>query len=198
MPFLHRRVVEEALKIPMELKRAGRFEAMLLNHIDPALAGHMSAYGHHFAGPPSGAHERDEWGTVVRPAWVRQKSYRVRRTLGQVTDEHGGLMTPAFLGRVIDLHFPAMRRFFDVAHAAGDAGLYRRIATLEYLADRLGSRLADAWTRAGQAPAGGGLAALAAASTSAAVMPMMRLPSRLANDVSGSRARLLLTVLIVA
>jgi len=143
MPFMYHAVVDEALRIPMRLKRAGHFEAMLLNHIDPALALHMSAYGHHFAGAPNAAHRRDEWQTVIRPPRVRQQGYAVRRWLGTVQDEHGGLMTPAYLGRVIDLHFPAMRCFFDVEHAKGDAGLYRRIATLEYLAQHLGSRLSE-------------------------------------------------------
>lgn len=143
MPFLNRAVVDEALHTPMALKRAGRFEAMLVNHIDPALAAHMSAYGHHFAGPPNAAHQRDEWQTAIRPPRVRQQSYAVRRWLGPLTDEHGGLMTPAYLGRVIDLHFPAMQVFFDVERTKGDAGLFRRVATLEYLAQHLGSRLVE-------------------------------------------------------
>ena len=145
MPFLHWPVVNEALQIPMGLKRAGRFEAMLLNHIDPVLARHMSAYGHSFAEPPSAAHERDEWQTLVRPPWARRRSYAVRRWLaGKTGDEHGGLLSPIFLGRVIDLHFPAMRRFFRPDQVVKDFGLYRRVATLEYLAGRLGSRVADA------------------------------------------------------
>lgn len=143
MPFLHWPVVDEALRIPMALKRAGAFEAMLLNHIDPRLARHMSAYGHDFSGPPSGAHRRDEWLTVVRPPSLRQRSYAVGRWLGRAGDEHGGLMSPIFLGRVIDLHFPAMRRFFDIEGVRRDPGLYRRVATLEYLAQRLGSRLVE-------------------------------------------------------
>ena len=144
MPFLHRPVVDEALRIPMHLKRAGTFEAMLLNHIDPKLAGYMSAYGHDFTGRPGGAHVRDELFTVIRPPWVRQRSYAIGRWLGRVADEHGGLLSPIFLGRVIDLHFPAMRRFFDVESVRADPGVYRRVATLEYLAERLGSRLVDA------------------------------------------------------
>ena len=143
MPFLSRTVVEEALRIPMPLKRAGRFEAMLLNHIDPSLARHMSAYGHSFAEPPSARHEREEWRTVIRPPWIRQKSYGVRRWMKRTSDEHGGLLSPIFLGRVIDLHFPAMSRFFRIDRVAEDAGLYRRVATLEYLAQHLGSRVMD-------------------------------------------------------
>jgi asparagine synthase (glutamine-hydrolysing) len=143
MPFLYRPVVEEGLRLPMELKRAGRFESMLINHVDPALARHMSAYGHNFTGPPNRDHLLSEWATMLRTPRMRQMSYALRRRLGPVTDEHGGLLTPAFLGRVIDLHFPAMSRFFNPAGIA-DSGLYRRVATLEYLAERLGSRVVDA------------------------------------------------------
>lgn len=143
MPFLYRQVVEEGLRLPMDLKRAGRFEAMLINHIDPALARHMSAYGHDFTGPPSREHLISEWSTMLRTPRMRQASYALRRRLGPVSDEHGGLLTPAFLGRVIDLHFPAMSRFFKPGNIR-DTGLYRRVATLEYLSERLGSRVVDA------------------------------------------------------
>ena len=142
MPFLYRSVVEEGLRLPMHLKRAGRFEALLIHHIDPALARHMSAYGHDFSGPPSREHLLSEWGTMLRTPRLRQASYALHRRLGPVSDDHGGLLTPAFLGRVIDLHFPAMSHFFHPARIA-DSGLYRRVATLEYLAERLGSRVAD-------------------------------------------------------
>ena len=141
MPFLDHRVVAEAMTLPLSLKNAGRFEAMLLNHIDPALARHPSAYGHDFAGPPSLRHRLDEWTTRVRPVWLRQKSYAIQRRLGSVADEHGGLLSREYLGRVIDLDFPAMRRFFN-PERINDSGMMRRIANLEYLAARLGSRLA--------------------------------------------------------
>lgn len=142
MPFLDHHVVAGALRIPMDLKRAGRFEAMLLHHIDPALARQPSAYGHDFAGPPSRDHRLSEWSTVIRPPWVRQQSYALRRRLGPIGDEHGGLFTPAFLGRVLDLHFPHMRSFFRVP-AIEDRGLYRRVATLEYLGQHVAGRLIE-------------------------------------------------------
>jgi asparagine synthase (glutamine-hydrolysing) len=136
MPFFDHTVVAEALQLPMSLKNAGQFEARLLAHIDPALAGYMSDYGYAFDSPPTIAQHVKEIGTRVRPSWLRQRSYAVRRRLGQVSDEHGGLLTPAFLGRVIDLHFPHMSQFFRMENIA-DSGLYRRIATLEYLAQHL-------------------------------------------------------------
>lgn len=140
MPFLDHRLVAEAAKLPLALKNAGRFEAALLASIDPALARHPSAYGHDFAGPPSLSHRLGEAATRLRPVWLRQRSYALRRRAGPVADEHGGLLTPDYMGSVVDLDYPAMRRFFNVERV-NDSGLMRRIANLEYLAAKLGSRL---------------------------------------------------------
>jgi asparagine synthetase B (glutamine-hydrolysing) len=142
MPFLDHRLVAEAMTLPLALKNAGRFEAKLLAAIDPALARHPSAYGHHFARRPGLRHRFDEWSTRIRPVALRQRSYALRRRLGPVADEHGGLLTPDYMGRVVDLDFPIMRRFFEVDRIA-DSGMMRRIANLEYFAARLGSRLGD-------------------------------------------------------
>ena len=140
MPFLDHQVVAQAMTIPLGLKHAGRFEAALLNAIDPQLAAQPSAYGHDFTGLPSRKHRFGEWSTRVRPVWVRQYSYALRRCLGPMGDEHGGLLSPDYMHRVIDLEFPAMRRFFRM-DAITDSGLWRRIANLEYLAAELGSKL---------------------------------------------------------
>ncbi|MGE0179377.1 MAG: hypothetical protein AB7O91_06115 [Sphingomonas sp.] len=140
MPFLDHRVVAEAMTLPLALKNAGRFEAALIHAIDPALARLPSAYGHDFAGPPSRGHRWAELSSRVRPSWLRQRSYAIRRRMGPMADEHGGLLTPEWLGRVIDLEYPVMRRYFRPERIA-DSALLRRVANLEYLAQRLGSRL---------------------------------------------------------
>jgi len=139
-PFLDQRVVAEAMTLPMPLKRAGVFEAQLLHAIDPVLAARPSAYGHHFAEPPSRKHRFDEWATRVRPVWLRKNSYAIQRRLKPMGDEHGGLHSDEYMGRVIDLAYPHMRRWFNVDQVS-DSGLKRRIALLEYFAAHLGSRL---------------------------------------------------------
>lgn len=140
MPFLDHHVVGEAMTLPLSLKNAGRFEAALLNAIDPQLARQPSAYGHDFTGPPGLRHRFGEWHTRARPVWLRRHSYALRRRMTRMADEHGGLLTPEYMNRVIDPEFPAMRRFFNI-DAITDSGLWRRIANLEYLAQRLGSKL---------------------------------------------------------
>lgn len=142
MPFFDRAVIEEALTLPLGLKNLGRFEAALLTRLDPSLASRPSAYGHSFDQPPTRGHLMSEWSTRTRPVWTRRHSYALRRRLGPLTDEHGGLLTPIYLGRVLDLHFPHMRRFFEMKNIA-DSGLYRRIATIEYLAQHLEGQLGD-------------------------------------------------------
>lgn len=140
MPFYDHRVVAGALELPLDLKNAGIFEAKLLAHIDPRLAGYMSGYGYAFDDEPTVSQRMSELGTRVRPTWMRRRSYALRRRLGPMEDEHGGLLTPAYLGRVIDLHFPHMQRFFRPQNIR-DTGLYRRVAALEYLAQHLEDRL---------------------------------------------------------
>lgn len=140
MPFLDHHLVAEALTLPLALKNAGRFEAMLLASIDPGLAARPSSYGHDFTGPPSVKHRFGEWSTRIRPTWLRQKSYGLRRRMGPVADEHGGLLTSDYMGKVVDLEFPVMRRFFRTEQIA-DSSIMRRIANLEYFASWLGSRL---------------------------------------------------------
>lgn len=142
MPFIDHNVVKATMTLPIGIKQAGTFEAALLNAIDPALARQPSAYGHDFTRPPSVRHRLNEWSTRIRPAWLRQRSYEIHRRLGSVKDEHGGLLAHQYMGRVIDLAFPAMRRYFHMERI-GDSGLWQRLACLEYLAAHLGSRLAE-------------------------------------------------------
>lgn len=141
MPFLDHQVAAEAMTLPLALKNAGRFEAALLAALDPRLAAYPSAYGHDFTGGPGAAHRRAEFLTRIRPIALRQRSYALRRRLGPVADEHGGLLSPDYMGRVVDLDFPAMRRFFR-PERINDSSLMRRIANLEYFAAKLGSKLA--------------------------------------------------------
>lgn len=128
------------MSLPLHAKNAGRFEAQLIAAIDPALARHPSAYGHAFDEAPGLRHRFDEWSTRIRPPWLRRASYAIQRRVRPMSDEHGGLLSPDYMGRAIDLDFPAMRAFFHIERIT-DSGLWRRIACLEYLAAHLGGRL---------------------------------------------------------
>ncbi|WP_315761463.1 hypothetical protein [Sphingomonas sp. Y38-1Y] len=141
MPFLDQHVVAEAMKLPMLLKQAGAFEAQLLTAIDPVLAAQPSAYGHDFASGPDRRHRWSEWSSRARPTWLRRRSYALQRRIRPMGDEHGGLLSPDYMRRVIDLDMPLMQRFFRVDRV-GDSAVWRRLAALEYLGTWLGTRLA--------------------------------------------------------
>lgn len=142
MPFFEPSVVRAALGVPYAHKRWGQFEAALIAMIDPALARYPSSYGHSFAKRPAARRRLAQSLGLWRPPALRRYSYRIRKLLGEIDDDHGGLTSPGYLARVIDLGYPAMRRFFRL-ETIRDVGLRRRIANLEYLAVRLGGRLAD-------------------------------------------------------
>lgn len=140
MPFLDQHVVAEAMTLPMALKQAGAFESALLTAIDPVLAGQPSAYGHDFASGPDRRHRLSEWSSRARPTWARRRSYALQRRIRPMGDEHGGLLAPDYMRRVIDLKMPLMRRFFRVERVT-DSAVWRRLAALEYLGTWLGGRL---------------------------------------------------------
>jgi len=142
MPFLDHHVVSEAMTLPIGMKNAGKFEAELINAIDPELARQPSAYGFDLTGPPSFKHRLSEWSTRIRPVWLRRRSYALQRRIRPMADEHGGLLSGEYMSRVVDLEYPAMRRFFRPEQIT-DSSVMRRIACLEYFAAYLGSKLTD-------------------------------------------------------
>lgn len=142
MPFFEYSMVRRTIGIPVAARNHGAFQSQLLAAIHPRLAGYMSAYGHSFLESASLKHRLSEAVSLYRPPWLRRYGWRMKQAVkGRPALNPAGYMAPEYLGRVIDLEFPAMRRFFRMEHVT-DLTLYRRIATLEHLAGKLGSRLA--------------------------------------------------------
>ncbi|MCH8684234.1 hypothetical protein [Pedomonas mirosovicensis] len=142
MPFFEYQMVRETIHLPVAARNHGAFQSQLLATIHPRLAGYMSAYGHSFLEAASLKHRLSEAVSLYRPPWLRRYGWRMKQAIkGRPALQPTGFMAPEYLGRVIDLTFPAMRRYFRMDRLA-DATLYRRIATLEHLAGKLGSRLA--------------------------------------------------------
>lgn len=138
MPFFEYNIVRHTIGIPVSARNHGAFQSQLLATIHPRLAGYMSAYGHSFTEPASFQHRLSEAVSLYRPPWLRRYGWRMKQAIkGRPALAPTGYMAPDYLGRVIDLGFPAMRRFFNMEHVS-DLTLYRRIATLEHLAARLG------------------------------------------------------------
>ena len=140
MPFLDQQVVAEAMKLPLGLKNAGRFEAMLLERDRSGAGAAALRLRPRFRRAARACGTASANGRRGSARWrCRQRSYALRRRMGPVADEHGGLLDARLYG-------PGRRPRFSRSCAASsaperiaDSGMMRRIANLEYLAARLGS-----------------------------------------------------------
>ncbi len=139
LPFLDCALINYTLDIPFDKRKAGSLQSELLTKLDPRLAQYSSSYGHSFDQKPGFRHTVAETMTVHRPNVLRKSSYAIRNKMVR-RQEHEGLLSDTYLGRVIDLEFPVMRRFFKTAKIRNPL-FYSRIASLEYLAKFVGSRL---------------------------------------------------------
>jgi asparagine synthase (glutamine-hydrolysing) len=142
MPFCEYALTREAANIPLKWRTHGVFQSRLLARVNPRLAGYQSAYGHSFTEPPSVRHRVSDAVSLYRPAWLRRYSYRMKHAFARNSRPRAGLLSPAYLGRVIDMSFPAMSRFFDMRRLSHSSH-FKSAATLEYLARHLGSRVKE-------------------------------------------------------
>ncbi len=139
VPFLEPSIARVALDVPLHAKSGGRFEALLIDRLDRRLSRYRTSYGP----SPLDLHWRsrlDEAATLLRPVALRPFVYRLKAALQSQRDGHGGTLSPERLGKVIDLHFPVMRAYFRPERFRDD-GLMRRVALMEYLVTRLGSKV---------------------------------------------------------
>ncbi len=131
LPFLERPITEHASVIPIGWKNHGAYEAELIRRADPRLASYPSGYGHDFSGPPPLARRLADYGTYLRPPWLRRFTYRVKNRVlrsGELPDylrqEYRDAALPGGI-QVMDRLF-RLDRVTDPAQTA-------RILTLEYL-----------------------------------------------------------------
>jgi hypothetical protein len=131
LPFLEPKVTEHASVIPIGWKNHGAFEAELIRRADPRLAAYSSGYGHDFSGPPPLSRRLVDYGTYLRPPWLRRLAYRVKnrvRRPGELPDYlQQGYRDAALPGGV-----HVMTQLFQLDRI-GDTAQTARILTLEYL-----------------------------------------------------------------
>lgn len=132
LPFCDLPIVREAVRLPIAYRSYGRFEAALIQALDPRLAAYPSCYGHDFASPPPLANIVSEWRATVRPPVYYRFIARPRA-------EHPYYLGAQHVGAVLDASFPYLRRYFHLDRVR-DAYQYNRICTLEYLFQRYSPR----------------------------------------------------------
>lgn len=139
LPFLERSVTEHASVIPIGWKNHGAYEAELIRRADPRLASYPSGYGHDFSGPPPLARRLADYGTYLRPPWLRRFAYRVKnrvRRAGELPDylqqEYRDVALPGGV--------TVMNELFQLDRVA-DPAQTARILTLEYLVRQFDGRV---------------------------------------------------------
>lgn len=137
-PFVEHHVVAAALKIPIQFKNHGRFEAELIRAAGPLLAQYPSAYGHDFVGPIPFSHQLKDWLTILRPPWMRRYSFRIKTRLSPTP--RPPLLRNGYISRVIDPAFPLLSKYLKPDRLRDNAQ-FARACTLEYLLARYNVRL---------------------------------------------------------
>lgn len=139
LPFLERPVTEHASVIPIGWKNHGAYEAELIRRADRRLASYPSGYGHDFSGAPPLSRRLTDYGTFLRPPWLRRFSYRVKnrvRRAGELPDYlHKEYRDAALPGGV-----HVMSDLFQLDRIA-DPGQLARVLSLEYLIRQFDGRI---------------------------------------------------------
>jgi hypothetical protein len=132
-PFIDANVVPDAVSVPLRYKNSGRFEGRMIARVSPALAAHMSDYGHSFAGDPPLARRLRDRLTYARPPRLRRLTFRIKN---RKPVEKPYWLSPDHVGRVVDPALPFMRQFFRIDRV-NSLDQLNRILTLELLFTRL-------------------------------------------------------------
>ena len=139
LPFLEPRVTEHASVIPIGWKNHGAYEAELIRRADPRLAAYLSGYGHDFSGPPPLSRRLADYGTYLRPPWLRRFVYRVKNRVRRASELpdylHKDYRDAALPGGV-----QIMTELFQLDRI-GDPAQTARILTLEYLIRQFDGRI---------------------------------------------------------
>jgi hypothetical protein len=139
LPFLEPRLTEHASVIPIGWKNHGAYEAELIRRADPRLAAYPSGYGHDFSRPPPLSRRLADYGTYLRPPWLRRFVYRVKKRVlrpGELPDYlHEEYRDAALPGGV-----RVMSELFQLDRIA-DPAQTARILTLEYLVRQFDGRI---------------------------------------------------------
>jgi hypothetical protein len=139
LPFLDPKVTEHASVIPIGWKNHGAYEAELIRRADPRLAAYPSGYGHDFSGPPPLSRRLADYGTYLRPPWLRRLAYRVKnrvRRPGELPD----YLRQEYRDAALPGGVQVMTELFQLDRI-GDPAQTARILTLEYLIRQFESRI---------------------------------------------------------
>lgn len=138
-PYLEHAAISNTAKIPIRHKDLGRLQGRMIAHVSQRLADYPSDYGFALDGPRPLKYRLKTFLGTQRPPALRKASFRLTH---RSPEPRTGALAPEYLGRVIDLDYPVMRKLFRM-DGINSAIQYGLIATLEYLGQRYGLDVAD-------------------------------------------------------
>jgi len=139
LPFLERPLTEHASVIPIGWKNHGAYEAELIRRADPRLASYPSGYGHDFGGPPPLTRRLADYGTYLRPPWLRRFAYRLKNRVRR-SGEWPVYLLKEYRDAALPDGVQVMSNLFHI-DKVGDPAQIGRILTLEYLIKQFDGRI---------------------------------------------------------
>lgn len=139
LPFLEPTVTNHASVIPIGWKNHGAYEAGLIRRADPQLAAYPSGYGHAFSGPPPLSRRLADYGTYLRPPWLRRFAYRVKNRVWR-PGEFPDYLQKEYRDAALPGDVQVMTKLFQLDRIA-DPAQTARILTLEYLIRQFDGRI---------------------------------------------------------
>ena len=139
LPFLERPLTEHASVIPIGWKNHGAYEAELIRRADPRLASYPSGYGHDFVGPPPLTRRLADYGTYLRPPWLRRFAYRLKNRVRR-SGEWPIYLLKEYRDAALPDGVQVMSNLFHI-DKVGDPAQIGRILTLEYLIKQFDGRI---------------------------------------------------------
>jgi hypothetical protein len=131
-PLVNVRAIREALSVPIRFKTHGRLEAAMIEKLDPRLARYRSNSRATLARGPTISERAIDYGTLLRPTWVRGLSYRLQRRLASDSTYSNWMQR---FGSVIKGDWGHVRGLVSPENIRTPEFL-SRAATLQYLCDR--------------------------------------------------------------
>jgi asparagine synthase (glutamine-hydrolysing) len=141
LPFLERPLTEHASTIPIAWKNHGAYEAELVRRADQRLAAYKSSHGHDFSRPPPLSRRLVDYGTYLRPPWLRRLSYSVQHRMRRYAASSTYLRKP-YVNAVLPHGAQVAPKLFRLERVA-DTEQMMRILSLEYLIQQLAGRICD-------------------------------------------------------
>jgi hypothetical protein len=139
MPYLERAITEHASALRLSWKNHGAYEAELIRRADSRLARYPSIYRHDFARPPPLSRQVADYGTYLRPPWLRRYTYRLKHVRPPPGDWPGYLAKP-YRDAVLPGGAEVLGRLFRLDRIS-DKAQFARILSLEYALRRFGEHV---------------------------------------------------------